>query len=347
MKGQMSIARRYFLEAKEVMQTLVSGPPIPGMDQDVIKNGLAQVLIRVGWTNIDSNPKEALVSYLAALAIREDLAGRSKNKEESDKDLCNSYEMVSGASFRVGDNAGARNYVRESLTRRQRLAQTHSSDLPLQRDWAFALQRLGDIDLRTEKYEDAHKSYSIAFDMYRKLVQEDPNNAGYKGDLARSYYDLATTAWRQGDRTTAKRFYDESRKLRQALVDKDHEDISARKDLMITLARCGQDVEAAKLADSVLKLTSDDPSSLVDVACCYALCYDTLGEPPSATIEHQKRRDNYLQASLSALRKAVLSGYRDLIGLQTEPDLDPIRRQPAYDKIVNELSDKATTGKQP
>jgi serine/threonine-protein kinase len=335
LKGQMSYAKSYFLEAKDVLLKVAGGPPIPGEDPNELMKRLAQVLDLVGMSNIDSNPEEALALYLASLAIREEIAKNPKNPIEAEMNLCHSFEFVSGAHERAGDNVKTRDFIGKSLIRRERMAHDHPSDLLMQKTWGFALQRLGDINLHAEKLEEANKSYIRARDIYLKLVQEDPKNVNYQIDLSRSYYDLGTTAWRQGNKSTARMNYEESRKIRQALADKDRADISIRKDLMCTLARCGQDVEAAILADSVFKVSSNDATSLVDVANCYALCYDAVGDQPNATAEHQKRRENYLQKSLSALRSAFNQGYRNVFNLENEPDLDPIRKNAEFKALLD------------
>jgi tetratricopeptide (TPR) repeat protein len=347
MKGQSAIAKDYYLQARKALEELEKDPadlPLPA-----VKALLAQTEDGLGWTTIDSNPKEALEHYSAAMKLRRELMESSPEKEKSGSSfpLSNSYLLVSGASFRSGDEPGARKYLQLALQARQALADAHPNNLVYQRERAFALQRAGDLDLRTGYPDHAQACYSEALGIYQKLVEKDPNDAGFKGDLARSYYDVATVSWLQKKEATARKNYETSRKLRQELADIDREDISAQKDLMTTLARCGQDVEAAKLAEAVWKKTDNDPSSLVDVACCYALCYSALGNNPSASADHQTRRDTYLQLSLKALRQAVTSGYRDRVGLTTEPDLIPIHGQPAYEGIVKELTDLATTAQRP
>jgi serine/threonine protein kinase len=349
MKGQTAIARDHYLQARNLAAELEKGPRDPKVPLPAIQALLAEAEDGVGWTTIDANPKEALEHYLAAMKIRRQLMDNAPEKERANWSfpLSNSYLLVSGASFRSGQESDARQYLRLTLQIRQALAEGHPDNMEYQRHRGFALQRQGDLDLRTGHLEEARVYYLRALDIYRKLVDKEPDDAGFKADLGRSYYDVATVAWLQKNKETATKNYQEACKLRQALADLDREDISARKELMIALARCGQDTEAAKLADSVLKGIGSDPSSLVEVAGCYALCYQALGDNPSASAEKQKRRDTYLEASLKALQRAVDNGFRDRIGLTTEPDLIPIHGQLEYEKIVKELNEPAATTKRP
>jgi hypothetical protein len=97
---------------------------------------------------------------------------------------------------------------------------------------------------------------------------------------------------------------------------------------MVTLARCGEHRRAADLATRVGQQQPDEVSSLVDLACCYAVCSGAVAP------EEGGLRERYTGQALEALRRAVARGYRDLVNLETEPDLDAVRDQPAFKDLL-------------
>jgi hypothetical protein len=96
---------------------------------------------------------------------------------------------------------------------------------------------------------------------------------------------------------------------------------------MRSLAHCGQEADAVVYAQALRKRAPDNAEFLVQVACCYAR---------SAGGADGLLRQQYATQALAALRDAVRHGYRDLVVLRTEPDLEAIRGEPAY----RELADK-------
>jgi hypothetical protein len=111
--------------------------------------------------------------------------------------------------------------------------------------------------------------------------------------------------------------------------------VAVQKDLMISLARCGEHERAADMADRIRKGAASDPGSLVDVACTFAVCSGAV-----AANEGQLR-ERYAERALEALRQAVAQGYRDVINLETEPDLDALRDRPEFQAILTDLTNRA------
>src|SRR5262249_2849592 len=152
-------------------------------------------------------------------------------------------------------------------------------------------------------------------------------NTLYQGDLARVHYDIASTALRRGDRKAAADHYRESLRLREVLAKGN--DTSALRDLMTTLARCGETARAIGLAQRLTQSLAHEAAVLFDVACCYAICQGLATE---GTL-----REHYTAQALESLRQAVSHGYKDVVSLETEPDLDSLREQPNFQAFLAEL----------
>jgi len=51
--------------------------------------------------------------------------------------------------------------------------------------------------------------------------------------------------------------------------------------------------------------------------------------------------------ALAALQTALEQGYKDLITLETHPDLDPVRESPAFKKLLEKVSAVPSPGSAP
>lgn len=103
-----------------------------------------------------------------------------------------------------------------------------------------------------------------------------------------------------------------------------------RVDLMLALARCGDHAEAAKIADALIAIPPTDEHMYFQVACGYALCAAAASN--DATL---KRR--YTASALDSLRKDKEKGWTDVVTLETDPDLEPIRSDPAFQALLQEF----------
>jgi serine/threonine-protein kinase len=337
MKGNKAAARDKFLQAKEILEEIDRNPKDGKLAPQVVKRLLAEICHSLGTVTIDNNPAEAQYYYQTALQQRLALAKQDKNNSEAELAVANSYLMVGGASFWLGKEAAARRYYDQALEIYRRRAKENTANLGIQKGLGFALQRLGDLELRTKRLEQAAEDYGAAKDIYARLTKEDPSNVGYQEDLARAYYDLGTAAACAKNPTEAEKNFRESLATRQKRADADPDDVALKKDLMITLARAGDHKQAAKIAEEIRRLP-EDGGSLVEVAGCYALCVLAVSRVKQ---EHNSETDvlrkDYADQAIRALQQAVTQGYRNVVNLKTEPDLDAIREQPEFKALLENV----------
>jgi len=103
--------------------------------------------------------------------------------------------------------------------------------------------------------------------------------------------------------------------LRQQL-ERVPEDVRARILLATNLARCGQDTdEAIRHLQTAVALRPGDPSTLYNAACTYG----ALGKKPEA---------------LETVKKAFASGYSNPGWAANDSDLDCLRDDPEFQKLV-------------
>ncbi|HEV2947629.1 MAG TPA: hypothetical protein VGX70_09650, partial [Gemmataceae bacterium] len=267
--------------------------------------------------------------YEVALKHRLALRDVANEKTDAEAALADVYLMVGGAWFCLRDEDAARKNYDLALEISERLAQENRDQRDIQRNLGFALQRYGDLDLRTNRFREAHEKYARARDIYQQLVQEDPEVTEYQDDLARANYDLGNVALREKNPKEAENCFRLSLKTRKERADADPDDLSAKKNYMTALARCGEHVAATKIADEILKVM-EDGDSLIEAANCYAVS-------AGAAEKDRNVQRTYLLGCLEALQKAVGKGYRNIVNLETEPDLDSVRQKPEFQAFLAEL----------
>jgi len=96
------------------------------------------------------------------------------------------------------------------------------------------------------------------------------------------------------------------------------------------VARCGAAAEAEKLARDleVQAQEGKDPYVLFQVACAFALCSEAKDAELAGRCRDQAFR---------TLEKLLQAGWKDHIALKNDPDLDPIRSDPRFPKLMTDL----------
>jgi hypothetical protein len=104
-------------------------------------------------------------------------------------------------------------------------------------------------------------------------------------------------------------------------------------DLMLALARCGEHGKAAEIAESLVATEPKDEAIYLQAACGFALACGAArtasGDP--TLIQH------YIKRSVECLRAAKDRGWKDVVALESDTDLEPIRKEPAFQALLGEF----------
>ena len=111
-------------------------------------------------------------------------------------------------------------------------------------------------------------------------------------------------------------------------------------DLMLARARCGKYQEAAKIAEKLISAPPLDARVYFFAACGFSLCAGALAEEP-ATPEAKALAKSYTESAFKSLRLALAAGWKNLVDVQTDPDLDAVRSAPGFDAVVAEYKKAA------
>jgi serine/threonine protein kinase/tetratricopeptide (TPR) repeat protein len=298
---------------------------------------LVDLYKNLGISTIDKRPREARETYLRALRIAEELADQETAQTGHPSDgardaLVRLYMLVGGAHDRLRDAKSRDQYYAKAVSIAEGMLKAESSDNGRKRMAAFAHERLGDSHLRMNQPAGAAKELAVAAKLYKEIADSDPRNVDAQADRARILYSQGLAAERIGDRSASANYGKDALAIRSKRINLNSETY-AQRDLMMSLAQVGRHREAAELAETVRAKLAKDPSALVDIACCYAVCSAVApGAQPG-----NETQERYVETALQALKQALDAGYGDKVNLETEPDLDAIRGRGEFKAMMNRL----------
>jgi tetratricopeptide (TPR) repeat protein len=143
-----------------------------------------------------------------------------------------------------------------------------------------------------------------ALEAFEKVVEINP-------EFYSAYSDIASTSHRMGDLEREKRTNALLLEYFPEFLARHPDDARAHMMLGIILSRFGRLDEARAEGKTAVQLCPDDPLMLYNIACLYA----SLGEKA---------------LSIETLGQAIAAGNHHFDWMKRDPDLDPIRSEPAY-----------------
>jgi serine/threonine-protein kinase len=170
----------------------------------------------------------------------------------------------------------------------------------------------------------AHIDRAIA--LSRRVLEID-KAVEPRQNLAKSLYSRGVVAARAGDQTMAGKCFRECLEIRQELADKDVRSYRKQVQLLEVMARAGTHEKTSQLAEKLRLTHQKDAEFQICAARCYAQCSLAVLDKPAL-------RQKYLEMALEGLETALKQGYKDIITIETHPDLDPVRESPTFKKLL-------------
>jgi serine/threonine protein kinase/formylglycine-generating enzyme required for sulfatase activity len=96
----------------------------------------------------------------------------------------------------------------------------------------------------------------------------------------------------------------------------------------IVSAYLGEDVEPMKRLETTLAANAKNFDFLYNSACAYAVASQALAG------KDQTRVNAYGERAVALLKEAIANGYTNYSQIQTDPDLDPLRRNPGFGSLL-------------
>ncbi len=346
-------ARKWYLAAlagwKELADRMVAYPngdpalpELERMDLARCEEALADTYARLGILELrwEYDYAKAEEYFNTSLTIRKRLVEKAPSYESRDA-LTLSILNLGELALQHNELPKALALHEELVKQRQAIFSQRQWSLKARRDLAEALALLGN-DLACAKRDDeAKKMYLASRELNSQVLAAEPNDPLYRGLVAHDHYLCGTAFLRLGDPKKAQHEFEEGLKLRQlnySETQDEEQKFNMLPPLMLSLARCGHYVEAAKLAAKVREKLGVMPGHLAEAASCYGLCRAAVGAGKSAadlTPEENQLRQSYLDKAIECLEEARQNKYDDILYVERDADFDTLRGVPEYERWLD------------
>ncbi len=233
---------------------------------------------------------------------------------------------MGGMLHRLRKPSEAEPYYRQSMGIREQLYAAAPKDPNSKFNLARVVGMLGEFFFQSGRTDDAEPLFQRAAVIVQELASADEKNTDYRRDLGIAHYRLGQLYARKMDNTKSAEHFKICRELREGLVDNNAPNVKRQMELMLVLAHCGEHVVATELAEKLQQGTNDN-ELLLDVTRCYAQCSKVVAVQPELV-------ERYTRKALETLKTVREGGYNDLFNLEVDPDFDPLRGNPEFQKLI-------------
>jgi tetratricopeptide (TPR) repeat protein len=327
--GDAKTAVSYFKHGLELRRRRLAIEP----DSDEAKRGLANGLGQLAMCyQILGELKQAKALYIEEMPLRNSLSPAAQGDFETRRELSGLFDQLGSLAMQERDVPTARKHYDRCYSIRRKLAEENPGHLMNLRDLNRSVTTLGELCLIAQNDPAAARVYyeqSLA--TFRRLLEQEPATT-QKADVSSACYFLATALLRLGETAKAQALYRECLEIRRGLP----QDPDARMQqigIAVPMARCGEHGEAARIVRHILTATSDNPRISVEAACALALCAGATDDPA--------QKSKYTEETVAALRRGCAEGWEDFERFRVDPDLDPVRGDPAFKQLLQDVQKPA------
>jgi serine/threonine protein kinase/tetratricopeptide (TPR) repeat protein len=304
--------------------------------------GLGSLCIRAGWF------EKAQASLEKGLAIWKQLAGTNSRVPEDRRGLA-SVQMRLGTAYGLR----ARPEKAESLLQEAQMTyQALVADYPDAPEYRHSLGRTysalgGHYYNNMRQAAKAETAHQQALQIYEKLAREHPDVWEYTYDLGRCRHNLASDAQLAGRSDAALANSEKAIEILEQLISRGHE--LARSDVFDirlfragVLAGRGDHARATDEANAVARQERLGHVIHYNIACVFALASAAAEHDSKLTpADRAKLKTQYADRAMEFLHQAVAKGFENAPALKSDPDLASLRSREEFQKLVQEVEQKA------
>jgi len=290
---------------------------------------LARVWLKLG------DPVKASSYYKEEVALRGQIGAQLAGEVEFRREGAGLEEKLGDLYVALDNNSAGREHYDRALKIREEIFRQNPDHYQAQRDLALSYNKIGTFYLLQLKDPAAARVfYEEALAEYERRIRAEPESVVAREDLALTNYYVATAALRTGDRKAAALHYKACLTIREAMAGDPKAKLGII-DLMLARARCGQHQAASKTAEELIAAPPLDARVYFHAACGFSLCAGAVAEEP-ASPEAKALARRYTESAFRSLRLALGAGWKSLVDVQTDPDLDAVRDAPGFEAVVAE-----------
>jgi tetratricopeptide (TPR) repeat protein len=289
-------------------------------------------LLARAWLKL-GDPVKARDYYRREVALRDQFGTALAGEVDVRREAAGLQEKLGDVNVALGDDRAGRDHYDRAFELREEIARENPNHYQAQRDLLLSYKKIGTFRLLQGKDPaGARELYEKALAGFERRLRDEPESVGAKEQLAITHYYVATAALRAGDRKAAGEHYRACLKIREGLAGDPKAKLNII-DLMIARARCGQHQIASQTAEELITKPPLDARVCFQAACGFSLCAGAAAEAP-ASPEAKALAERYTEKALQALRLALGAGGKNVVDVETDPDLDAVRGDPGFKAIL-------------
>jgi len=301
---------------------------------DLAQRALAVALERLGDVRLQlGDTKAALEAHRLSLDLFKRLADAHPGSHLAMRDLSVAFSRLGDPQLRLDDFVSARNCYHEALNVYERLTREQPRVL-VWTDLATMEDAMGLCEQQAFRFKEAVEWHQRGLDLLTRLEKVGK----FQGRAA----DASLVR-------TVRQNLDTARSAQGAIESLDFvlkQPAEVQPDLFyiraVALAQKGQHVEAAVAAER-LTGTKAKGADLYNAACGFAQCVAAVARgktPEQLSSADRKLQEQYVTRALKLLRQAVAAGYRDVVHMQHDKDLETLHDSADYQLIIRQLKKK-------
>src|SRR5262249_6960728 len=278
------------------------------------------------------NWRGARVEFEKALERMDGLAKAYPKDVQLRRDRAVAHLRLAGVNRQLGELIRAREHCRKALADFEPVAQADSSNFMAKVDLAACYGNCGNLDKQTRDFASAVKHFAAGVG-----ILQDLQTQGRFADQPHLKMWL----------TNQQRELEMCQNVMRAIDDVEFAKSMPPKEAIklltfraLALADRGDHAQVAETAEMLRRVAPQDPSTLYNIACCYALSVPLVAPKKNADQlipDERTLRQQYTGHATAALAGAVEHGFKDVQQLESDPDLAAIRDTDDYRQVVRRL----------
>ena len=192
---------------------------------------------------------------------------------------------------------------------------------------ALACVNVGDVNFRTNEPQTARPPYERSLALSRQLAESDPDNADYRRELGIVLYRSGALEQRLNETTAAEGHFRECLRHPRRTWPRMSRTTCGRSSCCSCYRASASTREAGEMAAAIRGRVARDPEAILEVARCYAQCAAAVPDEPGP-------RGRYEALAVQMLGEAVALGYRDVVSVELDPELEPLRSLAGFQELL-------------
>lgn len=288
--------------------------------------------------------KEAADAFRQAIIVQKELVQLVPTRVAFREDLAAGYENLAIILRSLGSLDEADEYFRRSADEIQMVDKLRPNDPRIRNRLGRAVVNIATLQLDRKQPEQARLLFDKAVEIHRALVKNHAGQVAYESDLADVLDGLAQSL------VALKQFSEASVAMQDAIK---HQQVAFNTAPQVVVYRrrlsqhyqilasaereLGHTDEAVAAALERRKLWPANSNELYKVACELALCIPIVKSDSKYSLNEDKanRCKELADLAIEVLQQAIATGFDDFDHAKQDTDLDSLRSQPAFERLLS------------